>query len=69
LTRKELYNGFTYTFESSDAVLDMINDFVKSERLCCPFFTFQITIEETVTLLTITGPNDAKAFLTEEIDL
>jgi hypothetical protein len=69
LTRKELYNGLSYTFESSDAVLNMIKDFIKSERLCCPFFTFQITIGETVTLLTITGPNDAKEFLMQEIDL
>jgi hypothetical protein len=67
--RNELANGFSYRFEGRDEVLDKLNDFIKTERLCCDFFTFYITIDNTTALLSITGPNGAKEFLRDEIDL
>jgi hypothetical protein len=69
LERKELDNGFTYRFAAQDETLDKLNDFIKTERLCCDFFTFQITVEENTALLNITGPSGAKEFLKTEIDL
>jgi hypothetical protein len=69
LERKELENGYSYKFESKDEILDKLNDFIKTERMCCDFFTFQITVEENTALLTITGSNGAKEFLKEEVDL
>jgi hypothetical protein len=69
LERKELENGFSYKFEGSDETLDKLNDFIKTERMCCNFFMFQITVEEQTALLTVTGPNGAKEFLKEEVDL
>jgi hypothetical protein len=69
LERKELDNGFSYKFEGKDEILDKLNDFVKAERMCCDFFTFQIVIEDNTALLTITGSNGAKEFLKEEVDL
>jgi hypothetical protein len=69
LERKELDNGFSYTFEGKDEVLDKLNDFIKTERMCCDFFTFQITVEEQTALFSITGPNGAKEFLKLEVDL
>jgi hypothetical protein len=69
LERKELENGFSYKFEGTDEILDKLNDFIKTERMCCDFFTFQITVEEQTALLNITGPNGAKAFLKDEVDL
>src|SRR5690606_14862668 len=69
LERKELDNGFSYKFEGTDETLDKLNDFIKTERMCCDFFTFQITVEEQTALLNITGPNGAKEFLKEEVDL
>jgi hypothetical protein len=69
LERKELENGFSYKFEGTDEILDKLNDFIKTERLCCDFFTFQITVEEQTAVLNITGPNGAKEFLKEEVDL
>ena len=69
LTRKELSNGFGYEFNGSDEILDKLNDFIKTERMCCDFFTFQLTVEEDKALLNITGPQGAKEFLKEEIDL
>jgi hypothetical protein len=69
LERKELDNGFSYKFEGKDEILDKLNDFIKTERLCCDFFTFQITVEEQTAVLSITGPNGAKEFLKQEVDL
>jgi hypothetical protein len=69
LEKKELENGFSYKFEGTDEILDKLNDFIKTERMCCDFFTFQITVEEQTTLLNITGPNGAKEFLKDEVDL
>jgi hypothetical protein len=67
--RKELENGFSYKFEGTDETLDKLNAFIKTERMCCDFFTFQITVEDQTALLNITGPNGAKEFLKEEVDL
>lgn len=67
--RKELENGFSYKFEGSDQNLDKLNEFIKTERMCCDFFTFQLTVEESVAILNITGTNGAKEFLKEEVDL
>jgi hypothetical protein len=69
LTRQELENGFSYKFEGKDEILDKINDFIKTERMCCDFFTFQLTVEENTALLNITGPAGTKEFLKEEVDL
>lgn len=69
LERKELENGFSYKFNGKDEVLDKLNDFIKTERMCCDFFTFQITVEDQTAWLNITGPKGAKAFLKEDVDL
>jgi hypothetical protein len=68
LNRKELSNGFVYEFQSSDEILDKLNTFIETERLCCNFFTFQLTVEENITTLNITGPEGAKEFLKGEVD-
>jgi len=67
--RKELTDGYSYKFEGSDENLDKLNEFIKTERMCCEFFTFQLTIVESAAILNITGPHGAKEFLKEEVDL
>lgn len=69
LERKELADGYSYRFDGSDQNLDKLNEFIKTERMCCNFFTFQLKVEENVALLTISGPEGAKEFLKEEVDL
>jgi hypothetical protein len=69
LHRQELENGFSYKFEGKDEILDKVNIFIKTERMCCDFFTFQLTVEENTALLNITGPEGAKEFLKDEVDL
>jgi hypothetical protein len=69
LERAEIKNGFSYMFEGKDEILDKLNDFIKTERMCCDFFAFQVTVEAQTALLTITGPNGTKEFLKAEVDL
>jgi hypothetical protein len=69
VSRKELPNGFGYEFEGTDETLDRLNSFIKTERMCCDFFTFQLTVEDNKAELNITGPEGAKEFLKEEVDL
>jgi hypothetical protein len=69
VSRKELTNGYGYEFEGTDEILDQLNTFIKTERMCCDFFIFQLTIEDNRAFLNITGPKGAKEFLKEEVDL
>lgn len=69
ITRQELPNGYRYEFTSTDKNLDMLNSFIKTERMCCDFLIFQVTVEENKATLAITGPEGTKAFLQEEVDL
>jgi hypothetical protein len=69
LERKELADGYSYKFEGRDEILDKLNDFIKTERMCCDFFRFQVVVAENTALLIITGPEGAKEFLKEEVDL
>lgn len=69
LVRKELPNGFGYEFSGTDEILDKLNTFIKTERMCCDFFTFQLTVEEDKAILNITGPEGTKEVLKDEVDL
>ena len=53
LSRIELANGYVYTFKSKDDILDKLTDFIKTERMCCDFLTFQLTVFEDTALLTL----------------
>lgn len=69
IKRTELANGFSYEFNGTDDILDKLNTFIKTERMCCDFFTFQLTVEDAKAMLNITGPAGVKEFLKEEVDL
>lgn len=71
LTRVELSNGYKYKFSGNDAVLDELVTFVKTERLCCDFFNFNLDIagDGKEVWLTIIGPNGAKEFIDKELEL
>jgi hypothetical protein len=67
--RQELEYGYQYRFEGTDQILDKLNEFIKTERMCCDFFVFQLIVEKDKTTLAITGPDGAKEFLNEEVGL
>lgn len=68
--KKELENGYSYKFAGSDVVADELLEFIKTERVCCDFFDFNLSIkgDTSSTLLTITGSKEAKSFLTTELE-
>lgn len=71
LEKKDLKNGYAYRFKGTDSVLDELAEFVKTERLCCDFFDFELKIsgDASSAWLNITGPKGAKNFITSELEL
>ncbi len=70
LEKQELANGFRYRFSGSDQTFDLLNNFIKTERLCCDFFAFRLTVadQESPVWLELSGPEGAKAFIENEIE-
>lgn len=69
IDRKELPNGYSFRFKGDEASIDRLVSFVKSERQCCGFFNFNISVTEDYASLELTGPEGAKDFVTDEIGL
>jgi hypothetical protein len=70
LDKKELGNGYSFKFENTDEMIDMLTEFVKSERQCCDFFNFSLHINNDGSLwFDLTGPKDAKEMISSELEL
>jgi hypothetical protein len=69
--KKELKNGYAYKFPGSDEVVAKLNDFIKTEKECCDFFTFNLTVSKNKSnaWLEITGEEGVKEFIKTEIEL
>lgn len=68
--KTELANGYAYRFEGTDHNIDLLTDFIKTERQCCDFFNFSIDIKNDETAwLKITGAQGVKGFITSELNL
>ena len=71
LDRKELKNGYAFRFPGDDVVVDELIEFIKTERECCDFFVFNLSIsgDKTEAWLEMTGVEGAKDFITQELGL
>jgi len=71
LERKKLNNGFAFKFPGNDEMLDQLHEFIKTERRCCTFFSFHLTVKarQKAIWLKLTGPLDAKDFIVTELQL
>lgn len=71
VTRKELDNGFAYTFPGTDQMVDELAEFIKTERACCSFFTFGLTVagDRSSACLELTGPDGVKDMIVSELGL
>jgi hypothetical protein len=70
LERKELADGYSFKFVNSDENINMLTDFIKSERQCCDFFNFSIHVKNDGTIwFDLTGPKDAKEMIGQELAL
>lgn len=68
---RELPDGYAFKFPGSDKVLDELTEFIKTERTCCSFFVFDLSIsgDKSEAWLHMTGPEGAKNFIREELGL
>jgi hypothetical protein len=69
MEKHELKDGYRYKFPGADTVFDELTTFIKTERQCCDFFTFELAISGDHIWLSITGPEGAKEFIRMEMDL
>ncbi len=71
LEKKELKNGYSYKFPGSDKILDKLTEFIKTERECCDFFIFNLSIsgDKREARLKITGKPGVKEFIKTELEM
>ena len=71
LQKKELTSGYSYKFVGTDKMVDELTEFVKTERACCDFFVFNLSIsgDKSEACLEITGPKGAKDFIKTELEM
>ncbi len=68
---KELANGYSFKFSGTDKMFDELTEFIKTERECCNFFTFTLSIsgDKSEIWLALTGENGTKDFMKAELEL
>ena len=66
---RELPNGYSVRLPNDSDVLFMAAEFIALERLCCPFFDFNLEIEREggAVWLSLTGREGVKPFIMAEI--
>lgn len=71
LEKKELEKGYAFKFHGRDEILDELNEFIKTERTCCDFFLFGLSIsgDKSETWLELSGPEGVKDFISSELGL
>jgi hypothetical protein len=71
LEKKELKDGYAYKFSGSDTTVDELINFIKTERQCCDFFTFNLSVrgDKSESWLHISGPKGTKEFIRDELDM
>jgi len=71
LSKHEIEHGYAFKFPGSDELLDELIEFIKTERVCCNFFKFNLSIsgDKSETCLELTGPKGAKQFIVAELEL
>jgi len=66
----ELEKGYAFRFLNQPSKLVQIAQFIERESRCCPFVQFKLDVEASTgpVWLSITGEDEAKAFLQAELD-
>lgn len=69
--KRALKNGYAFRFPGSDDMLDELTEFIKTERECCDFFIFGLSVsgDKTEAWLELTGADGAKDFIVAELGL
>ena len=65
----DLLDGYTFQLPGDSAMVFKLAEFIRDERLCCPFWTFGVTVEPPggAIWLQLTGPDGAKEAVVAEL--
>src|SRR5262245_26812214 len=68
---KELSDGYAIRFTSDQSTILLVAEFISRERLCCPFFTFELVAEreEGPLWLHLRGREGVKDFIKAELGI
>src|SRR5262249_3083758 len=66
--RTELADGYAFRLDGKSIALPDVADWIRLERLCCPFLSFQLAVSGSQPdwVLKLTGPTAVKELLQEE---
>ena len=66
---KELPDGYAFELPADNAAIQLAAEFSSNERLCCPFFEFDLHVGDNSApmVLRITGPEGVKQFIKAEL--
>ena len=69
--KKELKDGYSYKFAGSDDVVAKLNEFIKTEKECCDFLSFNLVVskDKSAAWLEITGAEGVKEFIKSELEM
>ncbi|MEZ2346421.1 hypothetical protein [Terriglobus sp. RCC_193] len=65
----EISNGYAFQFPSDAKTFATVSEWIGNERLCCPFFEFDVHVGDSTEplRLQITGPDGVKQFIRAEL--
>jgi hypothetical protein len=68
---KELNDGFAFRFKADSQLILDVAEFIVYERLCCPFFNFELTVEADTNRmwLHLRGQSGIKEFIKSEFNI
>jgi hypothetical protein len=68
---KELSDGYAFRFKADSQLIQEAAEFIVYERLCCPFFTFELAVEPDANRLwlRLRGQNGIKEFIKYEFNI
>ncbi|HLF63785.1 MAG TPA: hypothetical protein VI603_08530 [Saprospiraceae bacterium] len=71
LEKQATGNGYAFKFPGTDAMVDELVEFIKTERSCCDFFVFNLSVsgDKSEAWLELTGVEGAKEFIDTEMEL
>lgn len=71
IQKNELANGYSFKFKGTDKMVDELTEFIKTERECCDFFTFTLSVkgDKSEIWLELTGAEGTKDFMKTELEL
>jgi hypothetical protein len=68
---KELNDGYAFRFKAESQLIRDIAEFIVYERLCCPFFDFELAVEQDSNRLwlRLRGQEGIKEFISYEFKI